>query len=401
MSIGLSKKLVILGATGSIGDSTMDIIARHPQRFEVFAITGHSNINKLIELCKKFTPQYVITSNHNQYNNLHASIKSAHLKTIVLAGAAALEEICQHPDVDVVVAGIVGSAGMKPVLASVKAGKTLLLANKEALVLAGQLVMIEAQKSQAKIIPLDSEHNAIYQCLSDDYVVGDIPKNIEKIILTASGGPFWNHPKEQFADITVEQACAHPNWDMGRKISVDSATMMNKGLEVIEAHWLFNLPEAQIDVHVHPQSIVHSMVCYKDGSVLAQLGEPDMRIPISHGLGLPDRIKSGANLIDLLKAQNLQFFAPDDQRFPCLALARSAIQKGGSAMAILNAANEVSVDAFLNHQISFNSIAAVNETIMQKSEIVAVDSIEQLMQLDEETRIMTSQLIKEYGDKYA
>lgn len=401
MSTGLIKKLVILGATGSIGDSTMDIIGRHPQRFEVFAITGHSNINKLTELCKKFKPQYVVISNHNLYSELTTSIKSCNLKTEVLAGEAAMQEMCQHPEVDLVVAGIVGSAGMKPVLATVKAGKTLLLANKEALVLAGQLVMQEAQKNQAKIIPLDSEHNAIYQCLNDNYTVGDTPKNIDKIILTASGGPFWNRPKEQFTNITVEQACAHPKWDMGRKISVDSATMMNKGLEIIEAHWLFNLPEAQIDVHVHPQSIVHSMVCYKDGSVLAQLGEPDMRIPISYGLGLPDRISSGSNTIDLLTAQNLQFFAPDDDRFPCVALARSAIQKGGSAMAILNAANEISVEAFLNRQISFSSIATVNDAIMQQSDIVTVESIEQLMQLDEQTRMLTSQLIKNNGDKYA
>jgi len=307
------KNLVVLGATGSIGDNTLDIIARHPDRFKIFAISGHANIHKLVELCQKFIPKYVVISDPQFYKKLLSLINALSLKTKVLAGEQELINICQQPEVDMVIAGIVGSAGMEPVLASVTAGKDLLLANKEALVVAGELVMQAARDNQANIIPLDSEHNAIYQCLTDDYVVGNTPDNIDKIILTASGGPFWNRDKNSFNEITPEQACAHPNWDMGRKISVDSATMMNKGLEIIEAHWLFNLDETRIDVHVHPQSIIHSMVCYKDGSVLAQMGEPDMRIPIAYGLGLRERITSGANMIDLIKVGQLQFFSPNHQ----------------------------------------------------------------------------------------
>ncbi|MBL4659197.1 MAG: 1-deoxy-D-xylulose-5-phosphate reductoisomerase [Alcanivoracaceae bacterium] len=394
MSSTQCKNLVVLGATGSIGDNTMDIISRHPHRFKVFAISGHSNINKLVSLCQKFSPKYVVVSNSSLYKQLLSLINTAGIKTKVLVGKQELINICQQPEVDMVIAGIVGSAGMEPVLASVKAGKDLLLANKEALVLAGELVMQAARENNANIIPLDSEHNAIYQCLPDDYIVGHTPNDLDKIILTASGGPFWDRDQSTFAQITPDQACAHPNWDMGRKISVDSATMMNKGLEIIEAHWLFKLDEAKIDVHVHPQSIIHSMVCYKDGSVLAQLGEPDMRIPISYGLGLRDRITSGANLIDLIKVGKLQFFPPNYQKFPCIALAREAIKIGGTAMAILNAVNEVSVDAFLNKQISFSAIANINQQIMQQADITAIESVQQLIALDDEIRHLTEQEIK-------
>ncbi len=394
MSLSRVKNLVILGATGSIGDSTLDIVARHPDKFNVYAITGHSNLEKLIQLTHQFKPKYVLISDVEHYSSLKFLLKD--LDTQVLAGEDEMVNICKLSEVDLVIAGIVGSAGMSPVLATVEAGKDLLLANKEALVVAGDLVMQAAIKNNANIIPLDSEHNAIYQCLPSNYTVGTTPKDIEKIILTASGGPFWNRKAETFQEITPEQACAHPNWDMGRKISVDSATLMNKGLEIIEAHWLFNLELCKIDVHVHPQSIIHSMVCYKDGSVLAQLGEPDMRIPIAYGLGLRERISSGANLIDLLNNKDLQFFPPDYQKFPCLQLARDAVEQGGTAMAILNFANEVTVEAFLNKQIPFTAIAQINEHIMTKAIINKVENVQQLQFLDKETRIQTCQMVKNY-----
>lgn len=387
------KNIVVLGATGSIGDSTLDIIARHPGRFHVFALTGHGNVNKLHQLCIKHQPNYVVISSEEKYQELQQLISSSQLKTKTLAGKQALIDICKADEVDMVVAGIVGSAGMEPVLATVQAGKDLLLANKEALVMAGGIVMRAAHENNARIIPLDSEHNAIYQCLPDDYQVGATPADLDKIILTASGGPFWNKDGATFKDITPEQACAHPNWDMGRKISVDSATLMNKGLEVIEAHWLFNLSSDKIDVHIHPQSIIHSMVCYQDGSVLAQLGEPDMRIPIAFGLGLRDRIASGASLIDLLKTETLQFSPPDYDKFPCLGLARVAIELGGTAMATLNVANEVSVAAFLNNQMPFTAIANINQQVMQQADICAVENIQQLIELDIEIRALAQQMV--------
>lgn len=390
------KTLVVLGATGSIGDSALDILDRHTSRFKVYALTAHSNIQKLARLCEKFEPKYAVITNQNDYLDLKNLISELNIDTKVLAGTDELIGVCQHPEVDMVVAGIVGSAGMEPVLATLNAGKDLLLANKEALVVAGDIVMKAARDNNANIIPLDSEHNAIYQCLPNDYQVGNTPENIEKIILTASGGPFWNRDKESFKYITPEQACAHPNWDMGRKISVDSATLMNKGLEIIEAHWLFNLELNKIDVHIHPQSIIHSMVCFKDSSVLAQLGEPDMRIPIAYGLGLRERITSGANLIDLLNSQQLQFFPPDYDKFPCLALARDAIEMGGTAMAILNTVNEISVAAFLDKDISFNAIAETNQEIMQQANITVVKNVQQLLELDDEIRSMAKQRIKVY-----
>ena len=389
------KKLVILGATGSIGDSTLDILERHPDKFDFVAITGHSNIVKLAKIANKFNPTYVVVSNEELYSPLVALINNPKIK--VLAGKDELVSICQLPEVDMVIAGIVGSAGMEPVLATVKAGKDLLLANKEALVVAGDLVMQAAIENNTNIIPLDSEHNAIYQCLPDNYKVGTSPKNIDKIILTASGGPFWNTNKSLFKEITPAQACAHPNWNMGRKISVDSATLMNKGLEIIEAHWLFKLDIDKIDVHVHPQSIVHSMVCYKDGSVLAQLGQPDMRIPIAYGLGLRERIESGANLIDLIQSNDLQFYPPDYKKFPCLQLAKNAIEQGGTSMAILNTANEETVDAFLNKLIPFTAIADINDQIMSNAIIANVESVEQLLMLDDEVRIQTKNLVKKHG----
>lgn len=393
------KNVLVLGATGSIGDSTLDIISRHPERFNVYALTGHANINKLIQLCRKFNPVYVISTNNSNYYELNSALKNTKIK--VLSGNDELLNLCQLNEIDMVIAGIVGNAGMQPVLAAVEAGKDLLLANKEALVMAGDLIMQAAKKNNANIIPLDSEHNAIYQCLPDSYQVGNTPKDIEKIILTASGGPFWNRDQSTFKNITPEMACAHPNWDMGRKISVDSATLMNKGLEVIEAHWLFNLGVEKIDVHVHPQSIIHSMVCYNDGSILAQLGNPDMRIPIAYGLGLRERISSGAPLIDLLKNNQLQFLPPDHEKFPCLSLAKESIKTGGTSMAILNSANETSVAAFLDNQIPFTAIAEINQQIMQQSNSEDVENVQQLIELDQKVREITQQLINRRGAKSA
>lgn len=393
------KNVLVLGATGSIGDSTLDIISRHPERFNVIALSGHSNINKLVKLCHRFNPTYVISTKDCCYSELKDALSSTH--TQVLSGNDELLKLCQLDEVDMVVAGIVGNAGMQPVLAAVEAGKDLLLANKEALVMAGDLVMQAAKNNNANIIPLDSEHNAIFQCLPDSYQVGSTPNDIEKIILTASGGPFLSRDKNTFKEITPAMACAHPNWDMGRKISVDSATLMNKGLEVIEAHWLFNLKVDEIDVHVHPQSIVHSMVCYKDGSILAQMGEPDMRIPIAYGLGLRSRISSGAKLIDLLVNNQLQFLSPDYDKFPCLALANDAIKTGGTSMAILNCANEASVAAFLDNQIPFTAIAEINQQIMHQSNKEAVENVQQLIELDREIRLKTQILINKKGVRSA
>jgi 1-deoxy-D-xylulose-5-phosphate reductoisomerase len=342
-------------------------------------------------------PSYALLSNSEKYEELKQLFKNENLNCIIVSGLTEISSICQMQEVDMVVAGIVGSAGMEPVIASVTAGKDLLLANKEAIIVAGELVMKAAALNGANIIPLDSEHNAIYQCLPSNYKTGQTPENIEKIILTASGGPFWNVDASEFPSITPQQACAHPNWDMGRKISVDSATLMNKGLEVIEAHWLFNLASQKIDVHVHPQSIIHSMVCYKDGSVLAQLGEPDMRIPIAYGLGLRERISSGANLLDLLKIGKLEFYPPDFDKFPCLNLAKQAIECGGTASLILNAANEVAVEAFLNNIIQFNQIALINKKILESTKIDKVENIQQLMELDYLIRQKSIQEVKRYA----
>lgn len=390
MSSG-KKKVVLLGATGSIGDSTLDVISQNPDLFELYAVCAHTNINKLKQICNRFQPEFTVVTCPKTYKENH-DLNSKH----VLCGIDEISRICASTEVDMVVAGIVGSAGMIPVLETVKAGNTLLLANKEALIVAGELVMKEALKSKAKIIPLDSEHNAIYQCLSDKYEVGETPEFLDKITLTASGGPFWNKPKESFSAISPQQACAHPNWDMGAKISVDSATLMNKGLEVIEAHWLFNLPSDQIDVVIHPQSIIHSMVHYFDGSVIAQLGEPDMRIPIAYGLGVDKRIESGAKKLNLVEYGSLDFIKPDVVKFPCLNLAREVIEEGGTSMAVLNYANEISVAKFLANELKFTDIPKINAAILSKLPVNSVDSIEQLLQLEHEVGMLVNQ---EFGKR--
>ncbi|TDR19476.1 1-deoxy-D-xylulose-5-phosphate reductoisomerase [Marinicella litoralis] len=387
------KQVSVLGATGSIGDSTLAVIRKHLDQFKIHSLSAHTNVKKIVKLTLEFLPEYVVITDEVAYVSVKSELENCQTK--VVYGTACLDQLVSESVVDLVVAGIVGNAGMPSVLAAVAAGKTLLLANKEAIVSAGHLVMSLAAKSGAKIIPLDSEHNAIYQCLGQQYQVGVRPADVNSITLTASGGPFWQKPENEFLHITPEQAVAHPKWDMGAKISVDSATLMNKGLEIIEAHWLFNMPNNDINVLVHPQSIIHSMVNFIDGSVLAQMGNPDMQIPISYGLGVDKRLKNDANFLNLLEIGSLTFVAADCQKFKCLQLARDAISLGGIAPAILNAANEVTVDAFLNRRIGFNQIAEYNDRMLNQIDIEAVESMEQLLQLDQQVRTQTNTLIKQ------
>jgi 1-deoxy-D-xylulose-5-phosphate reductoisomerase len=353
----MKKRLTILGSTGSIGVSTLDVVARHPDRFEVVALTARSNLDKLFEQCKAFKPRYAVIPDAKSAAKLRAQLAEAKIATEVLEKAEDLARVCELPEVDMVMAAIVGAAGLPAALAAARAGKTILLANKEALVMSGPLFMRTVRECEATLLPIDSEHNAIFQALPRDYGRGLDAVGVRKIILTASGGPFRSTPVSDLADITPDQACAHPNWVMGRKISVDSATMMNKGLEVIEARWLFAAEPDEIEVLIHPQSIIHSMVEYRDGSVLAQLGNPDMRTPIACALAYPDRIEAGVASLNLAKAGRLDFETPDLQRFPCLKLAQQALVEGGTAPTLLNAANEVAVDAFLNNRIGFMAIA--------------------------------------------
>ena len=357
----LPADITILGATGSIGVSTLDVVARHPDRFRVIALTAHTDVDTLAGQCERFQPRIAVMADPSAAERLQKALRGRAPDVQVLGGQEALAEVAALADVDYVMAAIVGSAGLLPTLAAASGGKRVLLANKEALVMSGALFMQTVRDSHATLLPIDSEHNALLQCMPDNYGTGQAPRGVRSITLTASGGPFRNTPINRLAAVTPEQACAHPNWDMGRKISVDSATMMNKGLEVIEAGWLFDLPIERIRVVLHPQSILHSLVEYQDGSMLAQLGNPDMRIPISHALGWPERIESGAQPLDLPDIGLLQFERPDLRRFPCLALAEQAWRAGGTAPAILNAANEVAVQAFLERRLAFTSIPHVIE----------------------------------------
>ncbi|VAW47931.1 1-deoxy-D-xylulose 5-phosphate reductoisomerase [hydrothermal vent metagenome] len=381
------KSLAILGATGSIGDSTLKVVRKHPEKFTINALSAHKNIDKIIQLAKEFNPQHVVITDEVAFQTVQQQLTIK--GTQVHSGKSALNYMVSDSQVDLVVAGIVGNAGMESVLAAVEAGKTLLLANKESIVAAGELVMSLAQRTKAQIIPLDSEHNAIFQCLGNTYQTGVRPKGVKDITLTASGGPFWQIDANQFKLITPAQAVAHPKWDMGAKISVDSATLMNKGLEIIEAHWLFNMANQDINVLVHPQSIIHSMVNFVDGSVLAQMGCPDMQIPISHGLGLGQRLENDADFLDLLQQQQLTFFQANTTKFRCLQLARDAMILGGTAPAILNAANEVSVAAFLAGQIRFDQIGQINDRILNDIQATKVESLAQLQDLDTEIRFNT------------
>jgi len=356
--------ITVLGSTGSIGDSTLDVVARHPDRFKIVALGARHDHEKLLAQCLKFQPECAALVEPEAVRELEHALRQAGSKTCVLAGEAALDEIAAMPSAPFVMAGIVGAAGLSSSLAAARAGKRLMIANKEPLVMAGPMLIEAAREGRATLLPIDSEHNAIFQCWPAGAETGRAPKGVRRILLTASGGPFVDWSAEQIAAATPEQACRHPRWVMGRKISVDSATLMNKGLEVIEARVLFGLPLEQVEVVVHRQSLVHSLVEYVDGSMLAQLGSPDMRTPIAHALGWPDRIDSGVQFFDLARAGVLQFEPPDTGRFPCLALARQAAAAGGLAPAILNAANEVAVAAFLEGHLNFSGIPTVIDSVM-------------------------------------
>ncbi len=390
-------QITILGATGSIGLSTLDVVARHPDRYDVFALTGFSRLAELRALCLKHRPRYAVVSDQAQARILQDQLHADGVSTRVLDGEGGLSEVAAHPEVDVVMAAIVGAAGLKPTLAAVQSGKRVLLANKEALVMSGSLFMQALRDSGAVLLPIDSEHNAIFQCLPTDYSQGLGTVGVRRILLTASGGPFREMAPDLLSDVTPEQACAHPNWSMGRKISVDSASMMNKGLELIEACWLFDARPHQVEVVIHPQSVIHSMVDYVDGSVLAQLGNPDMRTPIAHALAWPERIESGVSALDLLRVGRLDFQAPDDRRFPCLRLARTAAEVGGTAPAMLNAANEVAVDAFLNRRIRFTEIASIIDDVLNHEASVPTVCLEDVLAADRRARDFAGQWLYRNG----
>ena len=387
------KTITVLGSTGSIGVSTLDVIRRHPEQYQVFALTAHSRMEELFQQVQQFNPRYAVMGDEQQAQTLRNRLQQVGSDTEVLSGPDALVNVAEHADVDYVMAAIVGAAGLLPTLAAVKQGKRVLLANKEALVMSGQLFMDAVAASGAELLPIDSEHNAIYQCLPQGQAV--MQKGVAKILLTGSGGPFRNLPLDQFQQVTPDQACAHPNWSMGRKISVDSATMMNKGLEFIEACWLFGASTDQVEVVVHPQSVIHSMVQYVDGSVLAQMGNPDMRTPIAYGLAWPDRIEAGVDTLDFVKVAQLDFQAPDEQRFPCLRLAREAMDTGKTAPAVLNAANEEAVAAFLDNQVPFTTIAQVNQQVLERVQLLDAADIESVLAADQEARIVAKALLKQ------
>ena len=385
------RGIAILGSTGSIGLSTLDVIARHPDRYRVVALSANRDVDGILQQCREFRPQLAAMADPDSARALERLLAEEGLATEVMAGRAGLEAVATHPDASDLMAAIVGAAGVLPTLAAVRLGRRILLANKEALVVSGALFMAAAGASGAQILPIDSEHNAVFQCMPRNFGDGLARVGVERILLTASGGPFRQHSLEELHDVTPAQACAHPNWDMGRKISVDSATMMNKGLEVIEARWLFDAQPGQIEVVVHPQSVIHSLVQYVDGSVLAQLGNPDMRTPIAHALAWPDRHESGVGALDLLAVARLDFESPDPQRFPCLRLAFEAISAGGTAPAVLNAANEVAVEQFLAGKLAFTEIAEVVEQTVAEFPHFAAEDLDQLLAADGRARALAEQ----------
>ncbi|MEI8362796.1 MAG: 1-deoxy-D-xylulose-5-phosphate reductoisomerase [Betaproteobacteria bacterium] len=389
------QQVTILGATGTIGLQTLDVISQHKNRFSVFALTASSNVKSLLNLCQQYSPQYAVMLQTEAAAELSRQLKAVGSSTTVLHGEASLNYVASHESVDVVMAAIVGAAGLHPAMAAARAGKRVLLANKETLVMAGNLFMQAVLDGGATLLPIDSEHNAIFQVMplrrSNSISESSLASvGVKRVLLTASGGPFRNASLDALKAVTRSQALNHPNWVMGPKITVDSATLMNKGLEVIEAHWLFNALPSQIDVVVHPQSVIHSMVEYIDGSVLAQLGNPDMRIPIAYGLGYPDRLTSGVSSLDLLTTARLDFCAPDMIRFPCLRIAYEALNLGGTAPAILNAANEIAVEAFLVEKIGFMDIPYIIESVLSAAEIESVESIEQLVAVDARARLVAT-----------
>ncbi len=391
------QQITILGATGSIGLSTLDVVARHPALYQVFALTGFSRMEELLALCIRHTPQYAVVPDQVVARKLQDDLAAAGLDTRVLVGEGGLCEVAADPRVDAVMAAIVGAAGLRPTLAAVEAGKKVLLANKEALVMSGALFMQAVRHNGAVLLPIDSEHNAIFQCLPGDFARGLGAVGVRRIMLTASGGPFRETPLEQLQNVTPEQACAHPVWSMGRKISVDSATMMNKGLELIEACWLFDARPDQVEVVIHPQSVIHSLVDYVDGSVLAQLGNPDMRTPIANALAWPARVDSGVAPLDLFRIGQLDFQAPDEERFPCLRLARQAAEAGGSAPAMLNAANEVAVAAFLDGRIRYLEIAGIIEEVLDHEPVIAVEELDAVFAADAKARLLAGQWLERNG----
>lgn len=378
--------LTILGSTGSIGESTLDVVSRHPEKFRVFALAGHRQVDKLAAQCKQFLPEYAVVGDAGHAAELEKKLKQEDISTQVLYGSQALIDVASADEVSGVMCAIVGAAGLPSALAAAQKGKTIYLANKETLVVSGALFMETARQNGATVLPIDSEHNAIFQVLPRDYTGRLNEHGINSIILTASGGPFLNTDLSTFDSITPEQAVKHPNWSMGRKISVDSASMMNKGLELIEAHWLFNCPPEKLEVVIHPQSVIHSMVRYRDGSVLAQLGNPDMRTPIAYCLGLPERIDSGVGELDFGALSALTFQKPDFDRFPCLKLAYQAMNAGGAAPCVLNAANEVAVAAFLDKRIKFTDIAKVVAHCLAQDFSDGRHDIEGLLAQDAQTR---------------
>lgn len=388
--------LTILGSTGSIGESTLDVVSRHPEKFRVFALAGHRQVDKLAAQCKQFRPEYAVVGDAGHAAELEKKLKQEGISTQVLYGAQALIDVASANEVSGVMCAIVGAAGLPSALAAAQKGKTIYLANKETLVVSGALFMETARQNGAAVLPIDSEHNAIFQVLPRDYTGRLNEHGINSIILTASGGPFLNTDLSTFDSITPEQAVKHPNWSMGRKISVDSASMMNKGLELIEAHWLFNCPPEKLEVVIHPQSVIHSMVRYRDGSVLAQLGNPDMRTPIAYCLGLPERIDSGVGELDFGALSALTFQKPDFDRFPCLKLAYQAMNAGGAAPCVLNAANEVAVAAFLDKRIKFTDIAQVVAHCLAQDFSDGRHDIESLLAQDAQTRRQAEAFIGKY-----
>ena len=387
------QRITILGATGSIGVSTLDVLARHPDKYQVYALSAHSRVEELAAQCLQFRPARAVVGTAAAAATLTQLLRAAGVRTEVDYGEQALCAIASSSQTDTVMAAIVGAAGLAPTLAAAMAGKKILLANKEALVMSGQLFMDAVHQNGATLLPIDSEHNAIFQSLPQSYNRSPKAAGVAKILLTASGGPFLKRAVDTLEHVTPDEACKHPNWEMGRKISVDSATMMNKGLEVIEAHWLFDAPPALIEVVIHPQSVIHSMVSYVDGSVIAELGNPDMRTPIAHALAFPERIASGVAQLDLTTIGTLQFEKPDFVRFPCLALAFEALREGGTAPALLNAANEVAVQAFLDLRIGFRDIDRVIARVMHENDRGPASSIDAVMAQDARARVAAQAIV--------
>ena len=390
----ISQGITVLGSTGSIGENTLDVLARHPHRYHVVALSAHANVERLAEQCARHRARYAVISDASKAAALQSALDALHCKSEVLAGKDALINAAGMDETEVVMAGIVGAAGLEPTLRAVQRGKRLLLANKESMVIAGELFRKAAAKHDATIIPVDSEHNALFQVLPESFNDGLESAGVEKLILTASGGPFLHRDRASLQDVTPAQACAHPNWDMGRKISVDSATLMNKGLEVIEARWLFNARPDQIEVVVHPQSIVHSMVAYRDGSVLAQLGMPDMRTPIACALAWPARIEAGVKRLNLADIGRLEFFEPDLDSFPGLGLAFEVLQAGGNAPVIFNAANEVAVEAFLQERIGFLQIPSVVSAALDACEAGTIDDLRKVLEYDRLARAAAGRIVQ-------